>query len=249
MKTIKRLSFAGMIITFILLVSGCAKDNSSLQKSSQLAVKLSTRKSAVAKVSGSNGFTLNSVIISIADLTIEENSGNDVEQQGNHNDGGSDKEDNNKESADIENGDIILPGPYVLDVIDGKVSIEQVGIYPGTFKKVDFTFLPNSETRFDGNSIIVEGSFQKTDGAIFHVILKSAFNQQVQLPLANGGIIAVPNSTLTITILLDIPAWINNLDFSSAIVLNNEILIDKTNNQELLKLFEANLTSNIVIED
>jgi hypothetical protein len=134
-------------------------------------------------------------------------------------------------------------------VIDGKVTIEQVDVYPGTFKKVDFTFLINDQAGFGGNSIIVDGSYQKTDGTILHVVLKSDFNQQVQLPLANGGITAVPNSIVTLSILLDIPAWINSLDLSSAVVSNNEILIDKTNNKELLKLFEANLTSSIEVED
>jgi hypothetical protein len=81
------------------------------------------------------------------------------------------------------------------------------------------------------------------------VVLKSDFNQQVQLQLANGGIIAAANSSVALSIVLDIPAWINSFDLSSAVVLNNEILIDKTNNQELLKLFEANLTSSIEVEN
>jgi hypothetical protein len=253
MKTLKRFSFIGMPVIFILLASGCAKDNA---KTSKMTIGFSTIRSSILKSTGSkgslsavNGFTLNSVKISIADLAIEENSGNDVEQQGDHNDGNGDNENNNKEDSNAENDDVSLPGPYVLNVIDGKITIDQVDVYPGTFKKVDFTFLINKEAGFGGNSIIVKGSYQKKDGTVLPVVLKSSFNQQVQLPLANGGVIVAANSTVSLTIVLDIPSWLNNIDLSSAFVSNNEILIDKTNNQELLKLFEANLTSDIEVED
>ena len=259
MKKLKKFSFVGMISIIILLASGCAKDKTSLTnltKSSKLAVNLSTLKStlpgsAVTKgiTAGTAGFTLNSVKISIADLIIEENSGNDVQQQGNFNDGGTDTENKNNEGTGAENSDVLLAGPYVLDVIDGKISIDNVDIYPGTFKKVDFTFQINNDPGFGGNSIVVNGSYQRNDGTVLPVILKSDFNQQVQLQLANGGIIAAANSSVALSIVLDIPAWINSLDLSSAVVLNNEILIDKTNNQELLKLFEAYLTSSIEVEN
>ena len=200
-------------------------------------------------VAWTSGFALNSVKISIANLTIEENSGNDVNQQGNFNNGGTDTVSEGKEIAGVENSDVLLPGPYVLDVIDGKLTIGQVSVYPGTFKKVDFTFLINNDVTFGGNSIIVSGNYQKTDGTVLPVVLKSDFNQQVQLPLANGGLIAAANSTVGLSIVLDIPAWINSLNLSSAIVTNNEILIDKTNNPDFLKLFEANLTTGIEVEN
>lgn len=256
MKTVKIVSSIGIIVVAVFLATGCAKDNSLLTKSSTLAVSLSTTKSTSLTTSGSkgitvgtNGFTVNSVKISIANLTIEENSGNDIEQKGNHNDGGNDAESNTKEGSTGENGDVLLPGPYVLDVIDGKLTIDQVDVYPGTFKKVDFTFLVNNEAGFGGNSIMVIGSYQKTDGTVLPVVLRSDFNQQVQLQLANGGVIVAANSTVALSIVLDIPTWLNSLDMSTAVLLNNEILIDKTNNPELLRLFESNLNSNIQVED
>ncbi len=259
MKTVKILSSIGVVTIAIFIASGCAKDKSSLTslpKSSQLAVKLLTIKStapgiAVTKgmTTGTKGFALNSVKISIANLTIEENSGNDVQQQGNINDGGTDKENKGTEGKGAETSDVLLAGPYILDVVDGNFTIGQVNVYPGTFKKVDFTFLNNNDVAFGGNSIIVNGSYQKADGTILPVVLKSDFNQQVQLPLANGGLIVAANSTIALSIVLDIPAWINSLNLSSAIVSSNEIVIDKTNNPELLKLFEAYLTSGIEVEN
>jgi len=238
----------------LFIASSCAKDNSNLTKSSMLAVDLSTVKSAALNNTGTKGtatsaFTLNSAKISISDLVIEENSGNDVEQQGDHNDGGNDAETSGDNEAGGEKDDVILPGPYMLDVLNGSLSIDQVAVYPGTFKKVDFKFNVSNEAGFGGNSIVVKGSYQKPDGTAVTVTLRSDFSLEVQLPIADPGIIVASNSSVTITIIIDIPAWINKLDLPSAIVANNEIIIDKTNNPDLLNLFEANLASLIEVED
>jgi len=254
MKTLKRVSPLLVIAAILFLASGCAKDNSNLTKSSLLAVDISTVKGAALNSSGTKGdatsaFILNSAKISISDLIIEENSGNDVEQQGDHNDGGNDAETGTDIKAGGEKDDVMLPGPYTLDVVNGRLAIDQVAVYPGTFKKVDFKFNISNETGFGGNSIVVTGSYQKTDGTSVAVTLRSEFSQQVQLPIAGDGITAAANSTVSVTIVLDIASWMNNIDLSSAVVANNEIIIDKTVNADLLKLFEANLVSSIEVED
>jgi hypothetical protein len=242
MKKIKRFISIGVLVILSLLVSSCAKENT---RTSKMVINFSTIRESILKsagseesISGVNGYALNWVKISISDLTIEENSGNDVEQEGENSGENVEQEgEHNDGDGDKENNDVFLAGPYVLDVIDGKVTIDQVDVYPGTFKKVDFTFIINNTPAFGGNSIIVEGSFKKADDTVLPLILKSDFNQQVQLPLADGSIIVAANSTVTLSIVLDIPVWLNSIDLSSAVVSNNEILIDKTNNQELLKLF------------
>jgi len=253
MKTLKRVSPLVIIAVILFLASGCAKD-SNLTKSSLLAVDVSTVKSAALNNMGTKGtatgaFTLNSAKISISDLVIEENSGNDVEQQGDYNDGGDDSTTDTDNEADGEMDDVILPGPYMLDVLNGSLSIDQVAVYPGTFKKVDFKFLLSDEAGFEGNSIVVKGSYQKPDGVAVPVTLRSDFSQQVQLPIANGGITVAANSTISLTIVLDIQTWINNIDLAGAILTNNEIIIDKTVNADLLTLFESNLASAIEVED
>lgn len=258
MKTLKRVSPLMVLAVMLFIVSGCAKENSNTSKSSTLALNLSTVKGAALNNAGTKGttagaFTLSSSRISISGLVIEENSGNDVEQQGNHNDGGNDggkdMENNTAIEAGVENSDVTLPGPYVLEVVNGTMSIDQVAVYPGTFKKVDFNFNISNEAAFGGNSIVIKGSYQKPDGTSVPVTLKSDFSRQVQLPVANGGITVTANSTITLTVVLDIQSWINNLDLSGAILTNNEIIIDKNVNADLLKLFEANLESSIEIED
>jgi len=249
MKTLKRISPIMILIAVILvLASGCAKDSSNLTKSSMLNLSLSTTKSAVLK-NVATDFTLNSALINISDLVIEENSGNDVEQDGNHNDGGNDSENDSGNEAGGEQDDIILPGPYTLDVLNGTVSIDQVAVYPGTFKKVDFTFVTSTEADFGGNSIVVTGSYQQPGGTVVPVVLRSAFSETIQLPLAGNGLTVADNSTVSITIVLDIPSWINNLDLSGAVLTNSEIIIDNTVNEDLLNLFEANLVSSIEVED
>ena len=255
MKTLKRVSPLMMALAAILfMMAGCAKDNSGLTKSSRLAVNISTLKSAVLNNAGTKGastsaFALNSAKISISGLVIEENSGNDVEQQGDINDGGSDAEKDTGTEAGGEKEDVVLPGPYTLDVVNGTLAIDQVAVYPGTFKKVDFKFNVSNETGFGGNSIVVTGSYRKTDGTVVPVTLRSDFSQQVQLPLANNGITVAADNTITLTIVLDIPSWMNNIDLSGAVATNNEIIIDKTVNADLLNLFEVNLASSIEVED
>jgi len=254
MKTLKRVSPLMVMAAILFIVSGCAKENVNSTKSSLLAVDLSTVKSAALNNTGTKGtassaFTLNSAKVSISDLVIEENSGNDVEQQGEHNDGGNDDENDSNNETGGEKDDILLPGPYMLDVVNGSLSIDQVAVYPGTFKKVDFKFNVSNEAGFGGNSIVVKGSYQKPDGTAVPFTLRSDFSQQVQLPVANGGITVAANNTITLTIVLDIQSWINTIDLSGAILTNNEIIIDKTINADLLNLFEANLASSIEVED
>jgi hypothetical protein len=255
MKTQKRVSPLMVALAAIMfMMTGCAKENSALVRSSKLAVNITTLKNAVLNNTGTKGasasaFTLNSAKISISDLVIEENSGNDLEQQGDFSDGGSDTEKNTDNEAGGEKEDIILPGPYTLDVVNGTLAIDQVAVYPGTFKKVDFKFNVSNETGFGGNSIVVTGNYLKTDGSTLPVILKSDFSQQIQLPVANNGITVAADSTVTLTIVLDISSWMNSLDISGATLTNNEIVIDKTVNSDILKLFEANLASSIEVED
>lgn len=253
MKTLKRVSPLMVLAAILFIVSGCAKD-SNLNKSSLLAVNLSTIKNAAlnntwTKGTTTSAFTLNSAKVSISDLVIEENSGNDVEQQGEHNDGGNDAENDSNNETGGEKDDVILPGPYMLDVLNGSLSIDQVAVYPGTFKKLDFKFNVSNEAGFGGNSIVVKGSYQKPDGTAVPVTLRSDFHQQIQLPIANSGITVAANNAITLTIVLDIQSWINTIDLSGAILTNNEIIIDKTINADLLTLFESNLASSIEVED
>lgn len=245
----KKIKFLVGLTLMVLLVANCTKDNTTAIKSSTLAVDVtSVSKNASLKSASSNAsFEITSFKINISDVVVEENSGNDVEQEGNHNDGGNDNESDNGSESD--NGDIVLTGPFVVDVINGTASLGEVDIYPGTFKKVDFTFLTNADTEFEGHSIILNGNYTTLDGSIIPVILKSSFNQQVQIALADGGVSVQANSKVTLSIVLDAQAWMESIDLANATITNNEIIIDENNNSGLLSLFDANLLSKVEVED
>ncbi len=250
LKTIRKIGFLGFIATLLIISISCKKSNTA--PTSKLAVSISTVKNLVTTKGYSttiSGIVLNSVKISIADLVIEENSGNDVEQQGNSNDGGGDNENNKKEGTGSEASDILLAGPFVLEVIDGNESIGDVDVFPGTFKKVDFTFLPDNGLEFSGNSLIIKCGYTDANGIVIPVTIKSAFDQKVQLPLANGGVTVASNNKVSLKIVLDIQTWINDINLSSALVTNGAILIDNTNNVELLKLFNTSLASKIEVNE
>ncbi len=232
-----------LVIPFLLGVTSCKKDNAGVKS------VLLTVKTAVAKTATSTGLeipllngslSVASANVNIANVKIEENSGEE-NQQGENNTGGNDNEGN---SSEADSGDIALPGPFALEISAGTSSLGQVNVYPGTFKKVNFEFLTSTNDPFNGNTIVISGNYLKADGTTIPFLLQSNFAEQVQLLIANGGIVAVANSTQNILIQFDLNAWLN-IDFASAQVTNNQILIDASNNNGLLNAFNTNVAMNI----
>jgi len=268
MKAIQKIKFLVLITLVALIAANCKKDNSITTKSAKLAVNFSIMKNSLKSTSADSiGFEVNSLKISIANFVIEENSGNDrehegeeiegpndsndnnVEQEGEHEGGEGDNEDEKDEGSETEQDDILLAGPYVLEIIDSNATIGEVDVYPGTFKKVDFTFLVNDGPEFNGNSIMLKGNYTTADGTIIPVTVKSAFDQQVQLQLADGGVTIASNNLVTLSVVLDAQTWMESIDLSTAILKGGEILIDNVNNQKLLAQFNAVLTLYIEVED
>ncbi len=271
-KTMKTriLSSMGVLVALVTLFSltGCMKNSAKNASLKMTASSMKTRgvlKSAT--VSGplqlaSGTLAISEANINIANLQIEENSGNDVQQQvgdqqqgGAEDIGGTEGKDNEKKNegteTDTETGseDILLAGPFTLDISAGEAVIDQVDVYPGTFKKVDFTFQLNTNTPFNGHSIAITGNYTASDGTIIPVVLYSDFAKQVQLPLANGGVTVPSNSSVAITIVFDLNKWFGNLDLTGATVTDGKIVIDSQNNPSLLAAFEANVASNIDVDN
>ncbi len=221
---------------------------------------------------------LSSAFVNIAALHIEENSGNEnqneksggLKEGGEGNEGGGSGIDNDSinnndtinegggnqnENDSINDGgnesdtaDVFLAGPYPLDISTGQATIDQVNVYPGTFKKVNLDFQTSTGTNFYGNSVVIKGQYTPTSGTPVPFTIESTFSKHVQLPLANGGVTVTANSQVSIAIVFDINTWIGNLDFSGAQVANGEILINSTNNTTQFTTFEANLSANIDAE-
>jgi hypothetical protein len=178
------------------------------------------------------------------DLVVEENSGFDGEQTGENNDGANDTLGTTGETPDIT-----VPGPFSVDLSSGTASIGSFDVYPGTFKKVNFKLVPNSADPFWGKTIVISGLYTPQGGSAIPFTLKSDVNSQLQLPLANGGIVATSNSTVSLDIVIDLPVLFNSVDFSTATVSNGQILIDSQNNAALLSSFETNLQKYIDAEN
>lgn len=187
--------------------------------------------------------------INFIDLSIEENSGSDNEQDGENNDNNQDNDSENDDGNENEAQDITAPGPFSVDVSGGTTSIGNFDVYAGTFKKVDLGLTPELADPFTGNSIVINGNYSDEQGNIVPFTLKSAKSIQLQLPLANGGITISENSKATIEVIFDLPGWFNSVDLSTADITGSDILIDSQNNTSLLSAFEANISAYVDVED
>lgn len=251
--------FASLVLSVGLMwIMGCNRSNpaaTSLPTKSSTAVMKATglHKSASTTLSDLPvlGGTLNvqSAWINISDLRIEENSGFDGEQQGEHNDGDQGGSENESQGSENDSPDITAPGPFSLEISSGQALIGSFNVYPGTFKKVDFTFQPNTNDPFYGKTIVISGEFTSTAGTVTPFALKSEFAQPIQTQIAGGGITVPANATVDINVVFDLAGWFSNVDFSAAQISNGQILIDSSNNTALLSAFEANLAQYVEVEN
>lgn len=251
MKTLKLISAIALLLAIVGL-NACKKSASSTTNSSSLTKSTTVVMKAITKTGShksTQDYSIMAANVNIANLQIEENSGNDGENvNGGNNDNGGNDNGNDNGGSESDNGDILLAGPYNLDITGGSASIGQVDVYPGTFKKVDFYFQTAPIDPFFGSSIVINGNYTATDGTVIPYTIQSAFAQQIQLPLAGNGITVTENTTVVVDIVFDVNAWVSGIDFASATITNGEILIDNNNNTDLLAVFEANLSNYIDVE-
>lgn len=257
MKTMKiRLSILILVISVMLVISCGKKITTNPQnnaiKNSSIVLKVSSvkvnQKTNIPVIGGE--IELQSAMVNIDNFSIQENSGNDVENVSNDNEdnNGSDKENNNENEGGNENNggsDIIISGPFSLDIAAGEVLIDTVSVYPGTYKKVDATININQTDTYNGKSIIIDGNFINSDNSIVPFTLKSDFVNMLKFLLANGGITVNENTVAEIIVNFDISTWFANTEFGKATITNNEILIDNQNNTEILTVFENNLLQHV----
>jgi len=232
-----------------LLATGACNNSTpvDMTKSSSVLLQASTQ-SKTGNTSGrvsatqSGNIEISFAQVSIADIRIEENSGNDNDQQGDFNNDDGQKDGPESEGVETEN-DIRLPGPYTLELSNNLALISNVEAFPGTYKKVNFEFVSGN-----GGSIIISGNY--INGTVTTPFtLSSAFDKIVQLPLSNGGVVVSANSTKDISIVFDLNSWFATLDLSIASLTNGEILIDMNNNKAILSAFEDVLLQHIDAED
>lgn len=243
----------GFIVMVMMVFSSCKNEPVGTPGNVQLKAttpKLMLKSGTLAAAGGAT-IKLDAALVEIKNLRIEENSGNDVQNQSGNQSG--DKSNDGKEAAEKnstaeggDQGDILLPGPYSLDIISGSAAIDQVSVQPGTYKKVDFNF--SAGTGSNGHSITLSGVYTNAQGVAVPFMLTSDFAGTVQLPLAGNGLQVNSGTTSSISILFDDNNWLNALDLSTATVSNGQININATANKTLYEAFVSALSQHIEIE-
>lgn len=238
------------ILIVMLVFSSCKNEQSGAPGTLQLKANSNQllKSATIASVNGAS-ITLNAAKVEIRNLRIEENSGNDNQNQSGDQ-SGNDGKDSNEKSSKSETGDagdILLPGPYLLDILSGTVSIDQITVQPGTYKKVDFEFFAGPEN--SSHSIVLSGAYTNAQNISVPFTLTSEFAKTVQLPLAGNGIQVNSGGISSISILFDVNNWLNKLDFSTAIVNNGQISINKDENSGLYLAFLSALSKHVEIEN
>ena len=193
---------------------------------------------------------LQTAMFSIDNVSIEENTGEGSGQNGGaegkgENEGG--KEGGN-EGGENESEDIVLTGPFSIDIATGGAVLDSVPVFPGTFRQADLEFHTALQAPFAGHSIHVAGHYLPAVGSPIPFTLHSDFTQQIQVPVDNGGVTVTANTVMPIALTFDLTALFGDLDFASAAVVNGEILIDDAHNANLLAMFEANLADFVDLE-
>lgn len=240
-----------VLITFIF--SGCKNENSGTPGTLILKAespKLMLKSGTLASTGGAT-LKLDAFTIEIRNLIVEENSGNDNQNQvgdqtGGTVDSGNESPEKNGSETSSDTGDLSLPGPFVLQILNGTASIDQATVSAGTYKKVDFEFYPGSEN--NGHSIVISGTFTNSQGVTVPFSLLSDATQTIQLPLSGTGISVNSGGTTSIAIVFDVNSWLNKLDFNTANQVNGQITISNTENTGLYQAFMSALAQHIDIQ-
>lgn len=239
------------IVMVMLVFSSCKNEHSGAPGTLQLKASSHSLTMKSATITSLNGasITLDAAKIEIRNLIVEENSGNDSQVQSGDQ-AGTDGKDGNEKSSKPEAGDggnLKLAGPYLLNILSGTASIDQVPVQPGTYKKVDFEFFAGPEN--SNHSIVLSGTFTNAQGISVPFTLTSEFAETIQLPLAGGGIQVNSGGTSSISILFDVNNWLNKLDLTTATVNNGQISINKNENSGLYQAFIAELLKHVEAEN
>ena len=177
--------------------------------------------------------------VNIAEFRIQENSGPD--SGGNGESGG---EGEQPEGGDQELPDIVVPGPFLIQITAGEAFIDTVAVYPGTFRQVDAALAVSPLPPLIGKSIYITGTYRPVSGPGVPFVLKSEFHDGTECPIAGGGFVIPSDTTVALVVEFDMAEWFAELDMGSAELTNGVILIDSGHNPSLLEAFEAALSGN-----
>ena len=242
---------AVLSIMLVISVLSCGKKEPTesspvLTKSSVVIMKANAKQDLTISTNDvplqGGSLDIQSALFSVEKLRIEENSGFEGEQEGEHQDS---ENDNNDEQ---EAADIVVTGTFSLDITKGETFIDSVAVYPGTFKNVDLKFMMSAASPFDNKTIVIKGDFTPINGSDIPFTLKSEYLKEIQIRITGDGITVQENTIIPIVVTFDLAGFFKDLDFGNAQVVNGEILVDSTDNTGLLTAFENNLSNYVEVE-
>ncbi|MFA9392495.1 MAG: hypothetical protein ACERKD_21975 [Prolixibacteraceae bacterium] len=260
--TVFLISFLGLAISQCKPESGSGtlKFNATTLKSTQ---------SDASIVLASGNLLVDVAVIQIENIAIEDNTGDEnnneldgendsimdndtIQSENENNDGDKDGDKNEKEDGKDKKekddaGDLILAGPFSLDISSGLATIGNISVQPATYKKVNFNFVDGTSSSV--NSVQISGTFTDNNGTATPFQLAYNSSDIFQLPLADSGLVVTTGNTVTLSIVFDINSWLSQLDFAAAEVADGNIDISATKNTALYDAFVASLSENIDIED
>jgi hypothetical protein len=193
--------------------------------------------------------TLQSASFSIEHVRIDEETDGQGEHQGGEHQGGQGNGGQASGGNENEGGangtgnedEVVLDGPFAIDIASGSAVLQAVAVFPGTFRRAQFDLHLETQTPFDGDSIVIQGQFQPTSGGAIPFTLRSHLARGLEVPIANGGITVANNAEVTFTVTFDLAAMFAHLDLHSAVVESGAIAIDGSHNATLLAAFEHDL--------
>ncbi len=193
---------------------------------------------------------LQTALFSLDRVVIEENTGEDHGEHGQHDSEGEGEEEGGEgpEGGESDSEDIVIAGPFSIDIATGGAVLGSVPVFPGTFRTADLVFRLDGTPPLSGDSIYVAGTWRPSGGGSIPFTLRSGFLEQTQVMIANGGIRVGASAIVPIALTFDLAALFGNLDLATAAVVNGEIVIDETNNAHLLAAFETNLVGFVECE-
>ena len=235
-----------LIVMILIVFSGCKNKYSGTIGTLQLEADTPNsflRAGDLTTIGGA--ITLNSVQVEIKNLRIVRNSvQNDQDNSQSGNSGIQLGIDEKNELGNM--ADSLLTGPYLLDILSGTASIDEVPIQPGIYRRVEFEYFAGPDN--NNHSLALSGTFTNAQGVPVPFTLTSEFSEIIHLPLAGRGLKVHSGNIISITILFDVSKWLNKLDFNTANQTNGEICITKDENRDLYNAFLAQVLKHMDIE-
>jgi hypothetical protein len=239
-KPHRRLMVVLAALAFVLAAVGChsvpANQTPGPQKTAHVLLSVVAARSGandLHRVPLSSGtLDVNAARVYVGQLSIQENSGCDSSGGGSGVQGG-----------ELDQPDIVVNGPFDLDIAGGSAFIDTVAVYPGVFRKTNVGFAVNDQSPYTGMSILISGVFTPDTGSAKPFALRSAFANQTECGLVGDSIVVQKDTTVSVSVVFNARGWLSGLDFAHAQLLGDSILIDANDNPDLLAAFEAALSN------